>query len=69
MSSHPPSLRRVAAATLAATYVAAKGDRSTTLAEFVPGTYLLICTIPVGGDEDATENHADRGMVTTLTVT
>jgi hypothetical protein len=50
------------------------GTSSTTLIDLEPGSYLLICTLPVaeGGEEAAGDgphsSHADRGMVATLTV-
>lgn len=45
------------------------GDRATTIVDLEPGSYLMICTLPV--DESAPDGptHADQGMVTTLEVT
>lgn len=50
------------------------GGHATTLVDLEPGSYLVICTLPVGGFSDAqegppTDPHSAHGMVTTLTVT
>lgn len=55
-------------------FVDAPGSSSTTLIDLEPGSYLLICTLPVaeGGampeGEGPHDSHADHGMVATLTV-
>ncbi|MFP5488580.1 MAG: hypothetical protein ACLGHQ_09780 [Acidimicrobiia bacterium] len=55
-------------------FVDAPGASSTTLLDLQPGSYLIICTLPVaeGGEmpdgEGPHDSHADHGMVATLTV-
>lgn len=51
------------------------GSSATTLVDLEPGSYLLICTLPVAENgempegEEPVPTHADHGMVATLTVT
>ena len=55
-------------------FVDTPGAASTTLIDLEPGSYLLICNLPVaeGGEmpegEGPHDSHADHGMVATLTV-
>lgn len=55
-------------------FVDAPGASATTLVDLEPGSYLVMCTLPVaeGGEmpvgDGPHESHADHGMVATLTV-
>jgi hypothetical protein len=56
-------------------FVDTPGASATTLIDLEPGSYLLICSLPVAeggelpeGDGPPTDNHAAHGMVATLTV-
>ncbi len=56
-------------------FVEQPGAAATTLVDLEPGSYLVICTLPVAengeqpdGDAPPTDTHAHHGMVTTLTV-
>lgn len=60
---------------VALAFVDSPGASSTTLMDLEPGSYLLICSLPVAeggempeGDEPPTDTHASHGMVATLTV-
>jgi hypothetical protein len=60
---------------VAVAFVDAPGSSSTTLVDLDPGSYLLICALPVdedGGSHDGdgppSDTHASHGMVATLTV-
>ena len=56
-------------------FVEQPGAAATTLVDLEPGTYLVMCNLPVAenGEQPAddgppADTHADHGMVTTLTV-
>ena len=56
-------------------FVDTPGTSTTTLVDLEPGSYLLICSLPVAeggelpeGDGPPTDTHAAHGMVATLTV-
>jgi hypothetical protein len=56
-------------------FVDTPGASATTLIDLEPGSYLLICSLPVAeggempeGDGPPTDTHATHGMVATLTV-
>lgn len=56
-------------------FVEQPGAAATTLVDLEPGSYLVICNLPVAengeppaGDGPPTDTHAHHGMVTTLTV-
>lgn len=55
-------------------FVDTPGASSTTLVDLGPGSYLVLCTLPVapggdaGGGAGPLDSHADHGMVATLTV-
>ena len=56
-------------------FVDTPGTSATTLIDLAPGSYLLICSLPVAedgelpeGDGPPTDTHAAHGMVATLTV-
>lgn len=56
-------------------FVDTPGASATTLVDLEPGSYLLICSLPVAeggdmpeGDGPPTDTHAAHGMVATLTV-
>jgi hypothetical protein len=56
-------------------FVDTPGTSATTLIDLEPGSYLLICSLPVAeggempeGDGPPTDTHASHGMVATLTV-
>jgi len=55
---------------LAVAFVEQPGGTATTLVDLEPGEYLVICTLPVGGDLEAenADPHSAHGMVATLTV-
>jgi hypothetical protein len=58
---------------LAVTFTDAPEQHATTLVDLEPGTYLVICTLPVGGfvegqDGPPADPHSAHGMVGTLTV-
>jgi hypothetical protein len=60
---------------VAVAFVDEPGGSATTLVDLTPGSYLVICSLPVmedgaepSSDEAPHDTHADHGMVATLTV-
>lgn len=60
---------------VAVAFAATPGTSATTLVDLQPGSYLVICSLPVAEDgaqpdpsAPPTDTHADHGMVDTLTV-